>query len=166
MSGYDGWAMSNNAVAAYANGEMPISKWTKKQILASIREQGINCEMSKLQQLPVKVLRDICLRYSSWHHTSSHYNQTAFYSLDVDRIEGLTNTMLDNMITTSKASDERTVPEERWECAFLEWTGSKKHPKATELIETGVVKGMWFIREDGSKKKTTAKGFRFIKKLN
>lgn len=30
MAGYKGWAMSNNAVAAYENGEKPLSKWTNE----------------------------------------------------------------------------------------------------------------------------------------
>ena len=133
MAGYKGWAMSNNAVAAYENGEKPLSKWTKAAILDAIRKQEIElkCSKEKLRKLPVEVLKETCLIYSSWHHTSSHYNKTDFYSL----------------------------------CAFLEWSGSKRHPKATELIEVGIVKGDWFYREDGSKKKTTANGFKFLERV-
>ena len=29
-SGYSGYSMSNRAVDAYEDGEMPLSKWTKK----------------------------------------------------------------------------------------------------------------------------------------
>lgn len=133
MAGYKGWAMSNNAVAAYENGEKPLSKWTKAAILDAIRKQEIElkCSKEKLRKLPVEVLKETCLIYSSWHHTSSHYNKTDFYSL----------------------------------CAFLEWSGSKRHQKATELIEVGIVKGDWFYREDGSKKKTTANGFKFLERV-
>ena len=133
MAGYKGWAMSNNAVAAYENGKKPLSKWTKAAILDAIRKQEIElkCSKEKLRKLPVEVLKETCLIYSSWHHTSSHYNKTDFYSL----------------------------------CAFLEWSGSKRHPKATELIEVGIVKGDWFYREDGSKKKTTANGFKFLERV-
>ena len=60
---------------------------------------------------------------------------------------------------------ESKPSEERWECAFLEWSGTRKHPVATEVIEEGIIKGNWFYRKDGSKKKTTANGFRFIKKF-
>lgn len=35
MAGYYGYSMSNNAVEAYENGEMPISKWTKKEIVGT-----------------------------------------------------------------------------------------------------------------------------------
>lgn len=143
MAGYNGWSMSNNAVEAYSNGEKPLSKWTKADIFDTIEEQKIKlkCSIDKLRKLPVKILKDICLTYSSWHHTSNHYNKTDFYSLDADRIE------------------------KKWECAFLEWSGSRKHPVATEVIEEGTIKGDWFYRKDGSKKKTTANGFRFIKQI-
>lgn len=36
MAGYHNYSMSNNAVAAYENGEMPLSKWSKKAILAAV----------------------------------------------------------------------------------------------------------------------------------
>ena len=93
MAGYSGWSMSNNAVDAYSNGEKPLSKWTKADIFDTIEEQEIElkCSMEKFKKLPVKVLKEVCLRYSSWHHTSNHYNQTDFYSLDISRIENLTD---------------------------------------------------------------------------
>lgn len=96
MAGYSGWSMSNNAVDAYSNGEKPLSKWTKADIFDTIEEQEIElkCSMEKFKKLPVKVLKEVCLRYSSWHHTSNHYNQTDFYSLDISRIENLTDEKL------------------------------------------------------------------------
>lgn len=169
MAGYNGWVMSNNAVAAYEDGEKPLSKWTKADIFEAIEDQEVElkCSIEKLKRLPVKVLKEICLTYSSWHHTSNHYNKTDFYSLDMDTIEKLTDDKINELIADYKADKktESKPSEERWECAFLEWTGSRKHPKATEIIEEGIVKGNWFYRKDGSKKKITANGFRFIKKI-
>lgn len=80
MAGYNGWSMSNNAVEAYANGEKPLSKWSKADILEAIEEQEVelNCTMEKLRKIPAKVLKLVCLRYSSWHHTSNHFNKTDF----------------------------------------------------------------------------------------
>lgn len=169
MAGYNGWSMSNNAVEAYSNGEKPLSKWTKADIFDTIEEQKIKlkCSIDKLRKLPVKILKDICLTYSSWHHTSNHYNKTDFYSLDADRIENLTDDKIEELLSDYKADKkvESKPLEERWECAFLEWSGTRKHPVATEVIEEGSVKGDWFYRKDGSKKKTTANGFRFIKQI-
>lgn len=171
MAGYNGFSMSNNAVAAYEDGEKPLSKWTKADIFEIIededREINLKCSISKLRKLPVKILKDVCLTYSSWHHTSSHYNKTDFYSLDVKAVENLTDERIDELIAECKADKdtEDNPSEEKWECAFLEWSGSRKHPVATEVIEEGIVKGDWFYRKDGSKKKTTANGFRFIKRI-
>lgn len=171
MAGYKGFSMSNNAVAAYEDGEKPLSKWTKADIFEIIededREIKLKCSIDKLRKLPVKILKDICLTYSSWHHTSNHYNKTDFYSLDVKAVESLTDERINELIAEYKADKktESKPSEEKWECAFLEWSGSRKHPVATEVIEEGIVKGVWFYRKDGSKKKTAANGFRFIKRI-
>lgn len=169
MAGYSGCSMSNNAVAAYEDGETPLSKWRKIDILEAIEESEIElkCSIEKLRKLPVKILKEVCLRYSSWHHTSNHYNETNFYSLNEDEIESLTDDKIDELLNEYKVNkkEESEPTEEKWKCAFLEWGGTRKHPTATETIEEGIVKGDWFYRKDGSKKKTTANGFRFIEKI-
>lgn len=168
MSGYNGWSMSNNAVQAYEDGEKPLSKWTKAEILDTIKKQEIElrCSVENLRRIPVKVLKEVCLKYSSWHHTSNHYNRTNFYSLDVDAIENLTDEKIEELIADYNVGKKKDKSlEEQWKCAFLEWSGSRKHPKSTEVIEVGTVKGEYFYRADGSRKKTTANGFRYIEKI-
>ena len=171
MAGYNGFSMSNNAVAAYESGEKPLSKWTKTDILEGIEkaireeELTLNCSMEKLKKLNAKVLKQICLYRSSWHHTSNHYNKTDFYSIDIDSLIELTDEQINRIIENCKEDKSEEPTEERWQCAFLEWSGTRNHPKATEVIEEGVVKGDWFYRADGSKKKTTANGFRFLKQI-
>ena len=58
MSGYNAWSMSNNAIAAYEDGEKPLSKWTKAEILDTIKKQEIElrCSVENLRRIPVKVL--------------------------------------------------------------------------------------------------------------
>lgn len=169
MAGYNGYSMSNNAVEAYNNGEKPLSKWTKSEILEAIKtdEIELKCSMEMLKKMPVKSLKKIALYNTSWHHTSSHYNRTDFYSLDSNKLEELTDEELSKIIEESKQNkkNDTEIVEERWKCAFLEWSGSRKHFKAIEVIEDGIIKGDWFIRADSSKKKTTANGFRFVEKL-
>lgn len=169
MAGYNGWSMSNNAIEAYENGEKPLSKWTKVDIFNAIESQEVElkCSMEKLRELPVKFLKEVCLHKTSWHHTSNHYNKTDFYSLDTQRMEILTDEKINELLVEYKANKKikNTPSEEIWECAFLEWSGSRKHPKATEVIEEGVVKGDWFYRKNGTKKKTTANGFKFLKQI-
>lgn len=102
-------------------------------------------------------------------HSSNYFNETKFYDLDVDRIEELTdekiNAILSEEKAAKKAEKKTEEQEERWLCSFLEWSGTKKHPKAKEFTEEGTIKGNWFIRKNGTKKKTTSNGFKFIKKL-
>lgn len=170
MAGYNGFSMSNNAVAVYECGEKPLSKWTKADIIEAIEdavkedELVLKCSIGKLKRTPVGVLKELCLSYSSWHHTSNHYNKTDFYSLDIDSIEELTDERIDKFVKNKSAKKEE-ITEEKWKCAFLEWGGTRKHPKATEIIEVGIIKGDWFYRADGNKKKTTANGFRLIEKI-
>ena len=172
MSGYKGYSMSNNAVEAYKNGEKPYSRWTKANIIEAIekaiREDDLilKCSMEKLNKTPAEILKLFCLSYSSWHHTSKRYNKTDFYILDINRVACLTDEKIDNEIAKNKNVKKTKPKEEKWKCAFLEWGGTKRHPKSREIIEIGTVKGNWFYRSDGSKKSTTSNGFRFIEKLS
>ena len=127
MAGYNGFSMSNNAVAAYKSGEKPLSKWTKTDILEGIEkaireeELTLNCSMEKLKKLNAKVLKQICLYRSSWHHTSNHYNKTDFYSIDIDSLIELTDEKINRIIENCKEDKSEEPTEERWQCAFLEW---------------------------------------------
>lgn len=177
MAGYKGWSMSNNAVAAYENGEMPRSKWSKNEIIGRIEEaidEGeikLNCSIDELQKVPREVLRDICLRYSSWHHTGKYYKTTDFYNLDIDYIEKLTDEALREAASQYRKDRKREKEEkaaeisETWECGFLEWYGTRNHPKAREIVEIGTIKGKWFYRSDGHKKDIYATGFRKIRQI-
>lgn len=88
--GYD-WSagMSNRAVEAYENGAMPKSRWTKEKMLSAMIENiGDVIARENLEKLKnglashsVEWLRDNLLSYDSWHHTSSAYNKTTFYSI-------------------------------------------------------------------------------------
>lgn len=172
MAGYNKYSMSNNAIKAYNDGERPISKWTKKAIVDAINDAIANgdltlkCDIKVIKTLPIKILKDVALYKSSWHHTSLHYNKTNFYSLDLDALEDLTDDKINDLKATSESKTDDVQQDQRWKCAFLVWSGSRNYPKCTEYIENGIVRGEWFIREDGSKKKTTANGFRFIERLD
>lgn len=100
MAGYD-WnsGMSNNAVSAYENGEKPLSKWTKKAILAEVermmeddavvnsleKEYGsVACQRlrSRLQRTELPELLVFALYKTGYHHTSKYFNSTDFYAVD------------------------------------------------------------------------------------
>lgn len=67
MAGYSGYSMSNNAVAAYENGEKPLSKWKKADILEAVKTQEVElkCSPSKLQKLPHHRTGSLCYRNAS-----------------------------------------------------------------------------------------------------
>lgn len=85
MAGYHGWSMSNNAVQAYEDGEKPLSKWTKKTLVYELAD-ALDTEPEEVEKVlkpyALKEVKDKCLIYTGWHHTSSHYNRTSFYALD------------------------------------------------------------------------------------
>lgn len=123
MAGYDGYSMSNNARSAYAAGEKPFSKWTKKVILEEIREiieeNELNIDFDLFSKISAKVLKDEFLQISSWHHTSKFYNCTDFYSIDEQKICELTNdeiSRLSKIRTKSekpkKSAEEKGIAEQ------------------------------------------------------
>ena len=178
MPGYCGYSMSWNAVSAYNEGEKPMSKWTKTAVLEAIeraideQELTLICDIEKLKKTPAGVLKRICLTYSSWHHTSKYYNQTEFYSIDVDVMEALTDEEIDKAIEDfklerNKSNDkDKQVVEEVWRCSYLEWSGTRKHPKAESREAVGVIRNGWFYLSNGHKKKTTSRGFVRLERLD
>lgn len=91
-SGYVGWSRSKRAAAAYEDGEMPASKWTKKAMLAAIAEvldkNGIELseeQMKNLEKMPKDVMF-LYFHYSSTHHTSKFCNNTNFYAVDEESV--------------------------------------------------------------------------------
>ena len=71
MAGYAGYSMSNNAVDAYNEGEMPLSKWTKKkflELLPDIIQEGLEDGypvaedvVMKLSKVKWSILKEECL---------------------------------------------------------------------------------------------------------
>ena len=153
MAGYDNYSMSNNAVMAYETGEKPKSKWTKKEIIEELRDQSeyLNVDINELKKLPISTLREIALVQSSWHHTSSYFNRTAFYIVDASRIE-----------EEDLKIEKKEITEKRVRAHYLEWSGTRKHPKATDYEEWGKIKGNWFYTDRGRKKSINARGFNIL----
>ncbi len=90
--GYNFYSMSNNAVKAYSQGSMPISKWNKKNILERIsniiNEYSLPVDLSKLDKLKVDDLKNY-LKQDGYHHTSKFYNSTDFYKIDIEKLLNL-----------------------------------------------------------------------------
>ena len=153
--------MSNNAVAAYEDGEMPLSKWTKTSIIAMLDELGVDpAIISKAKQLNVKALKDIFLYKSSWHHTSKMYNRTNFYSVNPDvTMADIDKYIADNSANTSK---EEPNPYKFCSVTYGEWEGSKRHPKLVEYEDYAIVIDNWaYVYNNGAIKKKKVSGSHF-----
>lgn len=72
-------SMSVNAAIAYENGERPISKWRKDDILNGLGRELV--AVLNLDRYPAAFLKEMFLEPVAWHHTSRHYNVTDFYAL-------------------------------------------------------------------------------------
>ena len=87
--GYSGWSMSKRAAAAYEDGEMPKSKWTKKAMLAAIAEFFdendivlTDEQIANLEKMRKDTMFNRYFHLTSWHHTSKFCNETDFYGID------------------------------------------------------------------------------------
>jgi hypothetical protein len=167
MSGYHNFSMSNNAISAYESGEMPRSKWTKGAIIDAISEIAKDyseINVSGFKKVRAEILREQVLRRSSWHHTSSYFNETVFYTVSVNDVLSA-NKRIDKL---QAAKVEKIVKPEvkRVRAHYLEWSGTRKHPKATDCEAVGEIRGNWFYPDGESfKKSTTAKGFQILETL-
>ncbi len=159
-AGYHGYSMSNNAVAAYEDGEMPLSKWTKTAILNELVEQEANPDIIALaKKMTVAQLKDIFLYKSSWHHTSKMYNRTDFYSVNPDVPMDVIETALNTAEPTKEVKPSYDMAEVSWG----EWEGSRNHPKLVNYEGYAIIKEPWAYVVDKygsvSKKKTSGKHF-------
>lgn len=147
MAGYDDFSKSNNAIEAENNGRFPASVIAKKI--------GVKTAAIKALMIP-----------SEWHHTSSYYNKTSYYSLEeaVEKLDELKKWVnLDKSYKLTNCIVE-----------WLEWSGSRKHPKCEQhkaigcLVEYNGKSTYKIILPDGKKitKRTGTNGFKVIHESN
>ncbi len=166
-NGYKGYSMSNRASEAYEAGEKPISKWTKADIITEIAAiDPIKAESFK--KVCLKTLKGKVLKRSSWHHTSSRCNKTDFYTLNEDYIKSADEKEILALYGKSEKTDEKKTF--KGAIYYLEWSGTKKHPKATEKCLENVnieERGCYYYVTDDAgnellKKKISSNGTRII----
>ena len=153
---YIGNKMSERAAEAYKSGEMPLSKWNKESIISNVLNACDKFEYCELDKYSKEVL-EIFLIMSSWHHTGKYFNETNFYSLDYDFL----SQTKENIISTLKKRKKELIEEKEKKkseklikCLFsyIEWSGTRKHPKATNRQAYGIIKGNWIYYSCGKKK--------------
>ena len=106
-SGYVGWSMSRRAAAAYEDGEMPKSKWTKKAMVAAIKDVCDDLDLvydPAIEKMKKDELFHTFLYNSSWHHTSKFFNETDFYAIDEDALADRFPEMSDRQIAEREAA--------------------------------------------------------------
>lgn len=90
QGGYVGSSMSVRAAQAYEDGEMPKSKWTKRAMVAAIRDaaydEGLVVDLAALAKMKKEDVFSSFFYNSSWHHTSKFANPTDFFSVDEDAL--------------------------------------------------------------------------------
>ncbi len=135
-SGYHGYSMSNRALDAYSNGEKPLSKWTKAEIISAIAEID-SAKAELLRSVKLSTLKENVLYCSSWHHTSNMYNKTNFYSIDEDLIKGLTEEDITKLASANRDKKKKSKTY-KGDIFYLEWSGTRNYPKAEEKCLTNV----------------------------
>lgn len=106
MSGYIGHSMSRNAASAYGRGLLPASKIG----------HGI----------PAKLVKKHC-RSAEWHHTSSKFNSTEFYDLEM-------------VLSVFGISETEDYPFEDYRSqAAVDDLTEYRNPNSEIIIKTGIV---------------------------
>ena len=140
-NGYDGYSMSNNARSAYEDGRKPISQFDSDDVSDfndSLEEMGISTKVKS-----VAAFKRLMQSYGSsgeWHHTSSYYNTTDFYDPS-----SVLEKLSDGSITDEaiKEANNYKAPKQNTKIHhgdfhYLEWEGTRKHPKAVSHTLTDV----------------------------
>jgi len=168
LGGYaDDFSKSNRAIDAEANGRFPAS------------------EIARKLGLPTKFITDHAPNTGEWHHTSKFYNTTDYYDLqqvkdwlhgEGDYAEGgeRAEARTGNDVLAEWKNKQKEISVKPSDIAkgvsvkYLEWSGSRNHPVATERIEHNVTverkpgqKFLTITRPDGTsfKKAPTTRGF-------
>lgn len=160
QSGYVGCKMSERAKEAYDNGERPMSKWTKWDILSELEYDLDDDTIARLSKYSTQALKNVCLEWTSWHHTGSYANETDFYSVIDGRDADLDQMFIDldeeekelKEFRKRQREEKRLLQsiEEKYYFEYGVWSGTKKHPKLDYYKAFGVKKGNWIYYMDGS----------------
>lgn len=130
---YIGYSMSVNAANAYECGERPVSKWSKRDILALCGEKK-----KMLSKLNVNELKSELLYNSSWHHTSGYFNRTDFYCFNEDALEEITDERVEQIIASRMPKETKpSVKSITAEVEYTIWVGNyRNYKRPKQIVET------------------------------
>lgn len=129
---YNGTRMSFRAYEAYENGEKPLSKWKKDEILDLLSQES---ELD-FSEMTLPMLKEFFLIKSGWHHTGKFYKKTAFYRFEFDP-ESWNQDQIDYCVAAKKG-EKKQKKENNYITARIKYhfrTGSRKHPIYNSEVE-------------------------------
>ena len=118
QAGYDGQSMSIRAREAYAAGEMPRSRWTRKAMLVAINawcEDNDRVVVDGLDGLRRDELLSRFFRCTSWHHTGKYASATDFYGVDADAADAFSHPMTGEELAQAQAERDAEAARRRAE---------------------------------------------------
>ena len=152
--GYIGSRMSERAYQAYMSGDRPLSKWSKADLLASIRQTYGEEAEAFCRKFSVAFLKEKFLLKTSWHHTGKYFSRTSFYSFE----DGLD---LEDILAFVEEKKEKETSS-FFPCIgyWTDWEGTRKHPRPIDREEYGRSDGKVFYSLYGEKKLVSGRSFR------
>lgn len=176
-NGYCGISMSNNAVDAYSEGKMPLSKWRKKDILARLKRQHVSEDFLKVtEKTSLPVLKNNLLEYTEYHHTSLRYNITNFYGvihIKTQKQERMLMQQMEKaqkdyskMIAEKKAAPKALKSPPQYYLVKFRHSKMSADGKHKQVVSgEGVIYGKWCYLKDRSKRLITGARFEIIDHL-
>lgn len=117
QEGYCGASMSEGAADAYADGEMPKSRWTKGAILKAVEALCDELDLAFDDSVSCMTKDDLWfefIEWRSWHHTGKFANETDFYGVSErsvrNRFRDLTEDEL-NARCARRAAEQKAAEE-------------------------------------------------------
>lgn len=181
-SGYVGHSRSVRSEQAIESHEIPLSMMNRVRIDDFLREHKdmFNDDsyefLSELSVFKWKFVAEKLEGRSSWHHTSSYFNETNHYDLLQVAYKGLEER--EDLDVLYKEFQQENNDMERdvvyGVMQVQEWGGSRRRPRLIgHKGVAGVVKGDWLYHKDGhnvhgftSKNKISANKVEWLKKFD
>lgn len=177
-SGYVGASRSVRSQEAITSYEVPISMFNKSLIEGFLNEYKDNFSkadldfLKKVSMSKWKYVAKERVNASSWHHTSSYFNKTNHYDLNIiaDKILEIKDT-LDEECKAYQESQKKDDGIKYGVIKVQVWGGSRKRPKLEGYTEVaGIIVGDWLFYKDNhsiggssNRYKTTANKVEWLK---
>lgn len=149
QSGYIGCSMSERAAIAYECGEKPWSKWDKCSMIHCLPQ---HLQTEKIKCYSTEVLRNVFLKYSSWHHVGKYANEVRFFSMDEDLLEKSEQEIVDLLNVEKEYLKTTRIQNKNFKsvsmlqkCKFCYETveGTRRRFKFVENYEYGIMVDGW-----------------------